>query len=205
MRVKAGFDEAAHPRDETGKFAEGGGGASGDEEITEIEMDEDREMQRFQDAAESLASGLDLDPSMVQEEIADWAMDSQSKSGLLFQVAASQEFGLSMPQYLLDKAKTAGINVNADFAEERAILRVLHEKSSIRGDVTLYRGTTQESQENPLESWTTDRGIAAFYVRRNGEGRVVEQRFPASRILATHHEGVGLESAKEVVVLGSGG
>jgi hypothetical protein len=26
MRVKAGFDEAAHPRDETGKFAEGGGG-----------------------------------------------------------------------------------------------------------------------------------------------------------------------------------
>jgi len=171
------------------------------------EMDEEAESQRFTDAGSEIASGLNWDDQSeaIGQDLYDWGTDSHSRSAVAYHIAASQEFGASLSPYTLDQARSYGIRSTADFSRERAILRYIYEhKAQYKsGTVRLYRATDQQGR-NALESWTISPDIAQFYVRRNEGGRVISADVPAFRILGSWRDGIGLEFAKEVIVLGGG-
>jgi len=169
-----------------------------------VEMDTDRELERIAKAAQDIAAELewefeDIDADLVAEILINWAIDSQSRDALIFQIAAAQEFGAQLSEYARREIGKLGIGLDADFSEERAILRYIHESRGRRA-ATLYRGTDHD-EVNALESWTTSRETAEFYTRRNGGGQVIERTFSADEILGTWQDGIGLECADEVVVI----
>jgi len=169
-----------------------------------VEMDTDRELERIAKAAQDIAAELewefeDIDADLVAEILINWAIDSQSRDALIFQIAAAQEFGAQLSEYAQHEIAKLGINPAADFSEERAILRHIHE-SRERREMTLYRGTDHD-ETNALESWTTSREAAEFYIKRNEGGQVIERTFSADEILGTWQDGIGLECADEVVII----
>jgi len=164
-----------------------------------MEMNEYHETGRIAEYAQEIASELDMDGDEVAEWLIDWAIDWNTRAGIIFQIAATQEFGAKLSDYTRQQAKACGISLSADFDEERAILRYIHNNSSAR-TMTLYRSTDHDGR-NALESWTTDREIAQFYVERNGGGRVIERTFNADQVLGTYRDGIGLECANEVIVI----
>jgi hypothetical protein len=185
-----------------GAGAGGGGGAVEVAVPTDLGMDEYAEIERITAAAKDLARELGLEGEEKEQlayDMVDWAVDSQSPAGIAFQIAAAQEFGAQLSDYVTHEAENLGMNPNGDFSTERAVLRTLKDRSNSR-DMTLYRGTTRSDETNALESWTTSPEIAAFYAAREGGGVVISARIPASRIVGTWRDGLGLECAEEVVV-----
>jgi len=165
-----------------------------------LDMNEDTEYARFEAAAAVLATEIDMPAEAIAELLGDWAMDSQSRSGIIMQLAAHCEFGATLSTYTRGQAERYGICVDADWPAERGLLRAIHNRAGVRSAMTLYRGTSH-AEANALESWTTDREIAEFYVGREGGGVVVSRTFAADEILATYQDGIGLECALEVVVI----
>ena len=165
-----------------------------------LNMNEDREMERFAALAKSIAYELDLDSDYqeyVKDIIADWAVDSQSRNGIMMQVAAAQEFGATLSRYTTEQASSMGLNVDADMGFARNILRYIYNSAS-HYPITVYRATDFDGS-NALESWTTEREIAEFYISRNGGGEIIEKT--TDRYLARWCDGVGLECAREVIVI----
>lgn len=164
-----------------------------------IEMDEDREMERFHALAKEIVYEYDLEDDTreyIYELIADWATDTDSRNGIVLQVAANQEFGAELSDYTVQRAKALNINLNTDFNTARSVLRYLYERTT-RYSITVYRAIDFNGS-NALESWTTDREIAEFYVNQNRGGVIVEKE--TSRYIS-YTTGFGLECAKEIVVI----
>jgi len=165
-----------------------------------LQMDENREMDRIAEYAKRIAYNLYLDGSDVAEWLTAWAIDWMSTDGIVFQIAATREFGATLSGYVASEAQKRGISLSADFSTEQAILREIQNGNGINHPVTLYRGT-DHNEHNALESWTTSREIAEFYVSRNGGGQVIEETFQPEQILGTYQQGIGLECAMEVIVI----
>lgn len=165
-----------------------------------INMDEDREMERFKKLAREICYEFDYDSDtqeFAQDLIADWAVDPQSRNGIILQIAASVEFGAELSEYTKEIALKSGVELGgSDVASN--VLRYAFDATS-QYPVTVYRATDTDSR-NALESWTTDRAIAEFYVNRNGCGRVDEM--VATKYISFQC-GFGLECAKEIVVINS--
>lgn len=164
-----------------------------------VEMNEDREMERFEKLAMEMAYHFDWsdeDREFAENLIADWAVDTQSRNGILLQVAACREFNAATNNYISSRASLYKFSDSAiEFSQK--VLRYIYE-SCPRYEITVYRATDFEGT-NALESWTTDRSIAEFYISRNGGGKVIERA--TDRYLSMWQYGFGLECAREVVVI----
>jgi len=170
--------------------------------MDDLNQDEDYEISRHSDLAADIAYELDLDEDMLAEDLTDWAIDSQSRSGLVYQRAATQEFGAKLSSYAVNRMQKLGMSQSANLNDERLVIRYIYDASRqyVGNGMTLYRGSSHR-ESNALESWTTDPRIAAFYVRREGGGKVLKKFFSADQILGTYQVGIGLEAAREVVVI----
>jgi len=163
-------------------------------------MDEDREMERFKKLAKAIAYEIDVDKdteSYICDLIADWAVDCESRNAIVLQVAASKEFNAQLSDYAISVARKMEIDLCAEFKIERSVLRYVFENSA-HYPLTLYRASSY-CHSNALESWTTEKEIAEFYISRNGGGEIIEQT--TDRYLTTWTSGFGLECAREVVVI----
>lgn len=202
-KVVKAFNEADHPRDDNGRFVDK---VVGGESVLPG-FDEDNERRRIRVLAEEVYADLGIDKSGeytvddIAEMFYEWAVENNSPGGIAMQIAAHYEFGAKLSAKTRDLIIRQGILMDESIWQtDMDIVRFLKEYSP-RREMTLYRGVGDFTAEaNALESWTTDRDIAKFYADRNGGG-VVEKVFPPSQILATWKDGIGLESAKEVIVI----
>jgi hypothetical protein len=153
-----------------------------------LNMNEMQEMERLTGLVSEAAAELEMDPEFVETVFGGWVSDGGS---IIMQMAACAEFGCALPVWM---------NANpyiTDTADAQALLRWLRNRESIE-TVTVYRGTGNEGA--PLESWTTEREIAEFYAQRNG-GAVVERTVTRNDVLCTWRNGLGLECAREVIII----
>jgi hypothetical protein len=166
--------------------------------------------------------GDEIDYSFASDAVTDWAMASDSRESLVMQAAASHALKVPNSEYMESRLKQVGGNPSAVFEGEEQLSKMIYSDTQkyltgrgIKPDdtITLYRGVagtvpfqSGEIVGNPLESWTTSRDIAAFYVDRNSGGKggfVLTADFAGKEIFALPQTGMGLPSAKEVIVLGS--
>lgn len=165
--------------------------------------DEELEYQRADELAAEVVLDLDIEDEYSEFDIAgifsEWAVENNSRGGLIMQIATHHEFGAVISEYTRKLISGLGMDISADWSTERAIVRWLHENSR-RHPMTLYRGIDPQCETNGLESWTDDRSVAEFYAERN-DGHVVERTFQPNEILATWQDGIGLECAREVIII----
>lgn len=155
----------------------------------------------------------EIDYTFVSDAITDWNIESDRGEARFLQMGAAQELGIPISDYIKSKIPNPG----AEFPEERKLAREIYDNTQqalswagVKPEdlVMLYRGSSRKVSgigiiSNPLESWTTSKEVAEFYVKRKGAGFVLETAIPARDIFSVPQAGLGIPSAKEVVILGS--
>lgn len=183
-------------------------------------------------------SGQDYDTVNNTVKQWSYSSNDEDMRSLAIQRDAAAEFGIPLSEYTQGKIEYTQREFGAylsgkplyDSATQQSVLRGMYENTQasfreqgIAADakITLYRGVVFEGQKgywkkgeafnfegNALESWTTDKNIAARFASGAGmkdTGVVMKADVPASSILSTCLTGFGCLTEAEVVVVGGKG